>query len=158
VAIRKEDWPSINKAIDDRIAPLKPRGWRKALHLLREWGVLGTIATVIVGLFAVAAAAIHQAVARVGKEATFETNTGRDLDDIRKDIKAIRGDLAIQGLVNHASLPLSEFKATLPAVGSAIAKAKQQEVKAATEVIDNLQQKLIAAGESIYALIRRSVC
>jgi hypothetical protein len=56
MAIRKEDWPAINQAISDAISPLKPRGWRKALFLLREWGVLGTVATLTVALLALAGA------------------------------------------------------------------------------------------------------
>src|ERR1039457_1119157 len=63
VAIRNEDWPAIHKAIQDAIAPLKPRGWKKALHLLREWGVLGTLDTVIIALLALAATAFYQAIA-----------------------------------------------------------------------------------------------
>jgi len=148
LAIRKEDWPSINQAIANAIDPLRPSGWRKALLVLREWGVLGTIATVIVALLGIAAAAIYQATARVAKEATFETNTTRDLGEIRKDVKTIQEDLAKQNLVTHASLSLSDFKAALPEVGSAITKAKQQEVKVPPNVVDTLQQQIIAAGDA----------
>ncbi len=138
----------VKQAFADTIDEFRPHGWKRVTNFIREWGIAGAIIAVFAALLGIAAAAFYQATARVGKEAIFETNTGRDLEEIRKEIKAIQGDLALQGLINHASLPLSEFKVTLPAVGSAIAKAKQQEVKAATKVIDNLQQKLIASGES----------
>ena len=86
VAIRKEDWLSINKAIadalDKAIAPLKPRGWRNAVYLLREWGVLGAIAALIVALLGITAVAFYQATARIEKEATFQTNTERDLQEL----------------------------------------------------------------------------
>ena len=62
--IGKDDWKAINKAIADAIeaaiAPLKPSGWRKALLLLREWGVLGTFAAVIFALLALAASGACQ--------------------------------------------------------------------------------------------------
>ena len=147
MAIRKEDWPSIHQAIADAITPLKPKGWRKALFLLREWSVLGALATLIVALLGIAGTAFYQATARIGKEATFETNTKNDLKEIRSDIKAIREDLAKQGLFDHASLPLPDFKATLPDLRSVIAAAKQQGVQATPKVIDDLQKKLIAVGE-----------
>jgi hypothetical protein len=142
VAIRKEDWPSINQAIADAITSLKPRGWRKALFVLREWGVLGTIATLIVALLGIAATAFYQATARMGKEATFETNTERDIRDIKTDIQAIRGDLAKQSLINHAFLPLSDFKTALPDLNSAITTVNQQNVKVPSTVKEGLQQKL----------------
>src|ERR1019366_432165 len=76
--IRDEIKEQLGAAIDK----FNPHGWRRFLYLAREWGILGTIATVIVGLLAISAAAIYQATARIGKEAIFETNTTRDLTDI----------------------------------------------------------------------------
>jgi hypothetical protein len=64
---------------------------------------------------------------------------------MRGDIDTIKGDLAKQALTNHASLPLSDFKATLPDLGSAIATAKQQGAKVAPGVLNDLQQRLVAA-------------
>jgi uncharacterized membrane protein len=57
MAIRKEDWPLIEQAIEKAIAPLKPKGWRKAAFFMREWGILGTIASVIIALLGLSAAA-----------------------------------------------------------------------------------------------------
>lgn len=49
---RTDDWKAIDKriadAIEAAIAPLKPSGWRKALLLLREWGVLAVTVTAII--------------------------------------------------------------------------------------------------------------
>lgn len=141
--IRDEIKQQLTLAID----AFKPHGWVKAAFFLRQLGPIATSIAVFVAVLGIAAGAIYQATARVGKEATFETNTDRDLKEIRDDIKAIRGELAKQGLFNHASLPLSDFRASLPALSSAIATAKQQNVKVAPKVIGDLQQKIIAAGE-----------
>jgi hypothetical protein len=39
--MKKEDRDYIAGEIEKAIESLKPRGGRKALHSLREWGVLG---------------------------------------------------------------------------------------------------------------------
>jgi hypothetical protein len=148
VAIRKEDWPSIHQAIEEAISPLKPRGWRKAMFLLREWTVLGVVLTIIVALLVFAATQFNLANTRLAKEATFETNTGRDIEEIKKDISGIRDALTRRDLLGSASLPLSDFKTALPEIITTITAAKQQEVKVSPKVLDNLQQKLIAAGET----------
>lgn len=148
MAIRKEDWDAINKAIADAIASLKPHGWRKALFVLREWGILGTVATIIIGLLGVAAAAWYQTVARIEKETAFQTKTEMRLDAIEKELGLIRGDLAKQSLINHASLPLSDFKTTLPELISAITTAKRQDVKVSSGVMEGLQQKLQGSADA----------
>jgi hypothetical protein len=127
---------------------LKPHGWRKAAFRLRELGPVATIIAAFLTLLAIAAGAVYQATARVAKEAIFETNTERDIKDIKTAIQGIQVDLAKQSLINHAALPLPDFKTTLSEVGSAIASANQQEVKVAPSVIGNLQHKLIAAGDN----------
>lgn len=143
VAIRKEDWPSIDKAIDEAIKravePLKPQGWRKALHLFREWGVVGTIATVIVALLALAATAFIQAFARVGKEATFEANTTIALEEIR-------GDLAGMKLKQLSSIPPSPQGA---AQAKAILKtAEDGKAKIDASIIGDVGKKFVDAGIS----------
>lgn len=150
---RNDDWKAIDKriadAIEAAIAPLKPSGWRKALFFLREWGVLATTATVIVALLALAATAFYQATARVGKQAEFETNTARDLTDIRKDISGIRSELAKLTLSTNVALPLADFKANLPALRSSLANARKQESKIPPKLVENLQAKLTATGTDV---------
>jgi hypothetical protein len=143
VAIRKEDWPAIHQAIADAIAPLKPRGWRRALFLLREFGILGANATIIVALLALAASAFYQANTRVAKEATFETNTARDLEDLQKELKEIRGDLAKQTVSAHAALPLNEFKASLLEIASPLSILRSQRVDVPSNIVESLGQKLV---------------
>ena len=97
MAIRNEDWDAIHRAIDASIAAavsrLRPSGWRKALNLLREWGVLGVNVTIIVALLALAATEFHQATARIQKETTFETKTGDRLDAIEKRLTDIEASI-----------------------------------------------------------------
>ena len=143
VAIRKEDWESINHAIADAVAPLKPSGWKKALHLLREWSVLGTAATLIVALVALAAAAFYQAFARVDKQARFETTTEDTLKGIQSEIVEVRGQLAKLNVTSHTALPQAEFKNTLLDLSSAIATVQQQHIKLSPAVLSDLSQKLV---------------
>jgi hypothetical protein len=117
MTIRKEDWPLINKAISDAVAPLRPSGWRKALFELRQWGVLAATATVIVALLAVAAGAIYQAVARVDREARFETNTENRLRTIEAqllDLRAAQSPGAVLKDLNRADR--ATFTEALPAL------------------------------------------
>lgn len=51
-------------------------------------------------------------------------------------------------MINHASLPLADFKVTLPALSSAIATAKQQNATVPATVIGDLQHKLIASVDA----------
>jgi hypothetical protein len=95
VAIRNDDWPTIHKAIADAIAPLKPSGWRKALFLLREWGVLGTIAAIIIGLLAIAATAFYQATARIEKQARFEAQTTSTLEQIKGTLTGLQASVIL---------------------------------------------------------------
>jgi len=72
------------------IDSLRPKGWRKAVFELRQWGILGVIAGVIVTLLAVAAGAIYQATARVDRQARFETNTEDRLRTIEVQLLDLR--------------------------------------------------------------------
>lgn len=125
----------------------KPHGFRRVTHFLWEWGLAGAAITVPLTLLAICVAVGIFAVSGIKENTQFRTHTEDKLATIEGEVKAIRRDLATQSLINHAFLPLPDFKATLPEVGFAIAAAKQQEVKVAPKVINNLQQKLIASGE-----------
>jgi hypothetical protein len=148
VAIRNEDWPLIKKAIDDAIAPFKPRGWRKALFLLREWGVLGAIAAIIVGLLAIAAGAIYQATARIEKQTRFQTETEGALKEIRASIIEIKAGFTKQSLSTHAALPLADFKASLSDLGSSIAAARKQNLKVPPKIVDDLIRKMTSTDKN----------
>jgi hypothetical protein len=131
----------IADAIEAAIAPLKPSGLRKALFAMREWGGLIAYAGVIIALLSVAAGAFYVAIARVDKQARFEVNTGRDLTEIRASITAIRSELAKLTLSADATLPLSDFKANLPALRSSLANARRQESKISPKLVEDLQTR-----------------
>ena len=57
------------------IALLRPRGWKKALHLLREWSVLGVTATTIVALLALVLTHWNIANNRLASDAVFQSKT-----------------------------------------------------------------------------------
>jgi len=136
----------IKTAIDALGDALRPHGLRQAAFWLRQLGPIAATIAIFVATVVFAATQFNLANTRLAKQATFEANSERDLKEIREDIKAIRGDLAKQNMINHASLSLSDFKATLPELSSAMATAKQQNVKVAPRVINDLQVKLIAAA------------
>jgi hypothetical protein len=76
------------------IAPLNPKGWRKALHLLREFSILEVITTVFVALIALAASQFYYANQRIKEEAKFETKTSDTPDTLTGKINELTGQLA----------------------------------------------------------------
>ena len=132
MAIRNEDWDTIrrviNESIENALSKLKPRGWRKALHLLREWGVLAAILGVITTLLGIVGAAWYYVFTHTEKEASFQTKTEMRLDSIDKQLLEIHGDLTKQAIINHASLPLADSKTTLPDLRATVATAIDQRV------------------------------
>lgn len=107
----KGDRDSISTEITTAVAAavdlLKPRGWRKALYVLRELGILGTIMTVIVALLGITAAAVYHAVADVREETQFRTNTGIRLTHIEETLKLIPAQIAASSFSN---LPQKELQ------------------------------------------------
>jgi hypothetical protein len=147
MAIRNEDWKAINTAIDDAIATLKPRGWKKALHILREWSVLGATATVIIALLALAGTAFYQAVARVERQAAFETNTTRTLEEIRSEIKELRGSQTRASFTQEViAKPNQE---TAKALTATLQTAKKDKISLPPDAIDEGGKKFIAAATKI---------
>src|SRR5689334_7169519 len=99
--IRREDWSQIEDRIRDLQKPLaveierlRPRGWRRAVHFLREWGVLATVATVIVALLGIAATQWNAANSRLATEAAFRAEATERLKGIDKELLSIRGLLS----------------------------------------------------------------
>jgi hypothetical protein len=137
--IRDEIKQQLGLAIDENF---KPHGWRRAAFLLRELGPIASTIAIIVTLLGITLAAVYYSVANVKEETRFRTTTETRLGNIDESLKGMRADLAKQALINHASLPLSDFKATLPDLSSAITTAKRQNAKVSSKVIEDLQQKL----------------
>jgi hypothetical protein len=81
----------IDNAITKAVAPLQPpRGWKKALYTLREWGILGVTVTVILTLAIFAATQWNASNKRLADEATFQTKTGDRLDKIEESLRILR--------------------------------------------------------------------
>jgi hypothetical protein len=140
--IEDKDW--IKETIHAEVKEyLNPHGWRKLQQIIP----LGAVIGVFVACLALAAAGWYNAISNGRDEAKFQEDTKRDLADLKGAVKDIQEESAKQGLFNHAALPLSDFKATLPTLSTAIATAKKQDVKVDPKVLDDLQEKLIASGK-----------
>lgn len=87
-----QDWVrnEIQSAIRIAIAPLKPpSGWRKALFILREWGVLAVTATIILTLGGLLLTQWNAANKRLADEARFEEKTGDHLSKIDESLRVL---------------------------------------------------------------------
>ena len=146
--LSKEISDQIGQAIAKEIANLRPHGARRVALWLRDWGLVATVVTIPFVLLGLLITVSIFAASLMTKNVTFQTHTEDRLAAIEAAIGGMRGDLAKQSLVNHASMPLSYFKATLPDLSSAIAIAKQQKAKITPVVIDDLQKKLLASEDA----------
>jgi hypothetical protein len=146
MAVSKDEWNKIEALVASRIEAsvkeLRPSGWRNALQLLREWGLLGVNVSVILALVVFAATQFYQANARLGKEERFEGKTEEQLKQIRDSIADINARLSKLSLNFSASQPISQFKSTLPELRSNIATAQKQNVKLPSTVLGDLRSKL----------------
>ncbi len=143
--MRNEDQQWVQSRIQTAINEhLNPHGWQKLIYWLRLMGPLAATISLIVALLTLAATAFYQATARIGRQATFETNTERDLKEIRGDIAGIRGDLAKLSLAAAVALPSAQFRATLPDIHSSITIAKQQNFKVPVTIVEDIAHKMVA--------------
>src|SRR5580698_7382655 len=102
----------IDNAITKAVAPLQPpRGWKKALYTLREWGILGVTVTVILTLAIFAATQWNASNKRLADEATFQTKTGDRLDKIEESLRILRVSNAT--LTPNSPASQAEAKAVL---------------------------------------------
>jgi hypothetical protein len=144
VAIRNEDWPAIHRAIADAISPLKPRGWRKALFLGRELGIVGAVATVIVALLALAAGAFYQATARATEDAKFRTRSEDRLTAIEGTIAKINATLEGMTLNRIGSDPANPE--SIKEARNVITAAAANRTKIDPIIVKDVGTKFIQAG------------
>jgi hypothetical protein len=101
MAIRNEDWTAIHKAIADAIEALahslRPHGWRRLTHWLREWGLAGTAIAIPVTLLSISIAVGIFAAYGIRDNTQFRTRTEdrlkhmeSSLEDLDSNFKAIR--------------------------------------------------------------------
>jgi hypothetical protein len=138
----------VKHGIAEAVDEFKPHGWKKAAFWIRQLGPIATSIAIIVTLLGITLSSLYYSFSNVREETKFRTTTEDALKSIKSDIADIRGNLGKQSVINHAALPLSEFKATLPDLRSAIATVKEQDVKVAPNVISDLQQKLLTAKDA----------
>ncbi len=126
-------------------------GLGKLTGFIKDWG--GTGAAIAILIFVLA---------KWEGYVEFRTSTNIRLDRIEKGIGTIENrlgaveqtlvgiqyDLSRQSLINHASLPLQDFKANLPDLSSAIAAAQQQHVRVSSKVTEDLGKKLAASTDA----------
>ncbi len=144
--LTKTEWKTIEDKLEAAIKQSQPRGWKKALHVTREWGVLGVNISVILALLALSASQFYQANTRLAKEAAFEATTDQSLKGIQGDIVGIKTDVAKLNLALSASKPIAQFKASLPELHSSLTVAQKQNVKVSPTLIADLQSKLATVG------------
>jgi hypothetical protein len=150
MAIRKEDWPAIDQAIDDAIRkaidPLTPHGLRKFVHVVREYGTVVAFFAVMVTLFGVTLAALYQAFSHVEKETEFRIHTNDTLSAINEHLKRIDGELSAISLEKIAANPVD--RASALAAKKLIVEAKAASTQLPNNVIEQVGQKFIAASEN----------
>lgn len=144
--LRKEMASQVKEAISEVVGTLRPHGARRVIFWLREWGLAATAIATPLALLGMLITVSIFAASGMTKNTAFQTRTEDRLKIIEDTIVGIRGDLAKQSMINHASLPLSDFKANLPDLGVAIATARQQQAKVSPTIISDLQQKLVATA------------
>jgi hypothetical protein len=151
--MNKNDQAWVTAAIDNAICLLKPRGWKKALHVLKDIAPLGGILTVVLGLLAIIITLIIGVTNRRNRreaDAKFQGQTdgkftavNTRLDTLERDVREIGGRLAARDLREHATLAKQEFQKSLPEVKSALTAASHERVRVSADIIADLQQKLL---------------
>lgn len=144
MALRKEDreWISeeIRRSAEElatKIETLRPHGWKRALYLLREWGVLGSFITAFVALGALAMNQWSAANNRLAEERVFRENTDGRLDRIESDMSTLKTMIA-------ASQPLN--KSSQGIVKQAIADARNTKIEIPSDVVERAGDSFLDAA------------
>lgn len=142
--LAKAEGPLIAKATEALREEFRPRGWRRATIFLREWGLAGTAIMVPIALLAIAAGAIYVAVARVDKQARFETNTTNTLSAINEHLGRIDQSLTAVQLRQTISQPTDRSDAI--EAKKVIVSARENSVKLPADLIEQVGQKFLNAS------------
>ncbi|MGD0578290.1 MAG: hypothetical protein ABSC08_05115 [Bryobacteraceae bacterium] len=157
-SLENQQWvqEQIRAALDKALRGLKPpSGFKKALYLLREYGVLAGTAMVIVALLTFAAAGWNAANSRLEKEVEFRTKTMDTLARIDERLQRMQDDIRIlqapqypaRVLKEIAPLPPKEFVRNLPALRKA-AEQPTSRVVADVPVLRRIASNLLAVPEN----------
>jgi hypothetical protein len=109
----------VRAAVDDR----KPVGWRRSVQFLKEWGVLGSVLTIVVALIGLLVTAIIALVhvsrlhtredaahmqkdaGHVEAEAVFRATTNAVLEQVRAELRVDIGERVVDGLGASGASP-----------------------------------------------------
>jgi hypothetical protein len=127
---------------------LNPRGGRRVIRWLKEWGAISALWAVPLALFAMVITLGIFAANGISKNAAFQSATETRLTAIEKTLEGITHKQITQDLTNHAVLPLDQFGQSLSSLSSSIAIAREQKVSVSQAVIGDIQSKLIATNHS----------
>ena len=147
-----EQWirGEIQSAISSAVKGLSPpSGFRKALYLLREWGVLGTVAMAIVALATFAAAGWNSSNSRLEKESEFRAKTADALTRINERLQQIEGDLLRRDLRITSTLSQQQFNDNLDLVATTMELAKSKRVVIDNSLIRTVKSRLAAASPAV---------
>lgn len=146
--LRKEQQAWVNEQIRVAVDALKPKGWKKAVFLLRELGPLATIVAVFMTLLAITCGAIYQSVVHVTSETEFRTHTADTLVQIQATLRELQASQSPKRVIQEiARLDTKQFSRNL----TALQKAAEQPIEKAAASIGNIQeiaQKLRDTNES----------
>ncbi|MGF7179667.1 hypothetical protein [Tunturiibacter psychrotolerans] len=130
------------------VQSLNPRGGRRVIRWLKEWGAISALWAVPLALFAMVITLGIFAANGISKNAAFQSATETRLSAIEKTLEGINHKQIAQDLTNHAVLPLDQFGQSLSSLSSSIATAREQKVLVSQSVIGDIKTKLIATNHS----------
>jgi hypothetical protein len=124
----------IADAIGDTLDSLKPKGWRRALYVMREIGPLAAIIGLFLALIGITCGALYQSFAHLKEETEFRTRTGDTfstidtrLGNIDKSLVEIKASLTRYQLERLADNPADPENAT--SVEKLVTSAQEQNIR-----------------------------
>lgn len=143
MVLRNEDKKWVQDTIAEAIESLRPRGWRKLIHLLRELGpVIGSVAFVT-ALIAILVTVGIFASSRLREESEFRGRTGERLNSIESGIKSLTATVEAIRLRQVSENP-TDLK-NIVEVKELLKTAKTAGTKLNEEVVKNAGAKFIRA-------------
>jgi|ERR1039458_8569166 hypothetical protein len=128
---------NLRETIASEIARLKPKGWRRAAHVLREIGPLAAIIGIVVALLAITLGALYQAFSHVKEEAEFRTNTRNQLEGFTAQFIGLRALIS----ANQPQNPQNQTAAKL-----VLAEARQRSFKLPVDVVEQAGGRFVEAA------------
>ncbi|MFZ0912877.1 MAG: hypothetical protein WBQ76_17135 [Candidatus Korobacteraceae bacterium] len=145
MALRNEDREWISEEISSAIDSLKPRGWRKAVKLLRELGPIATVIGVVVALGAITLGALYQSWGHVKEETEFRTHTNDALKELQDGVKDIRNQLTGMSLKKISENPVTPK--TITEARNILAEAVSSKIQIDQHVIRDAGVKFVEAAQ-----------